>query len=208
MNGENGAGNVQVTKGKPNSAYGITFCAFPTDSGPLGNTDCTAVSPNFMTDAGGNATVNFQFSRSGTWSGVFEIFTNSVDNYESGFDMPANGTEYQSPLKVCKNTSSTFYVCGTDQLTSGYLTVNGTTVHVSLRGAPAATTFTLSHCDNNSKNPCSVIGSFATDSNGNTDSDLDYEKALGTSAPPGPFIISRDEGSGIRTEFVSAFMVP
>lgn len=215
---EDGQVNLQLKNATPNTFVDVVFCPYPTNSGPMGNGACLAVSAHqYSTDSSGNASATFPFGASGpgqqmasgTWSGIFQVNTQTLE--QSGFQMPASGTQFQAALKLCKNTSSLYfqyYVCGTDQLTSGYLTVNGTTVHVSVRGAPAATTFTLSHCDNSSKNPCAVIGTFATDSSGNTDSDLDYEKSLGTSAPAGPFTISRNEGSGSKTEFVTAFTVP
>lgn len=207
---ENGQVTLQLKNATPNTKIDVIFCPNPTNSGPRGNDACLFISgQQYSTDSSGNGAATFSFGKSGTWSGIFEVNTQMME--QSGFQMPADGTQFQAALKLCGKISSIFepgYLCGTDQLSSGYVTVNGTTVHVNLRGAKSLTTYTLSRCDNRSSAPCSAIGTFSTDGTGDSDFDLNYETALGTSVIPSTFAVERDEGNGSRTEFASAFTVP
>jgi hypothetical protein len=210
LDGETGTGSFQLQGGQPNSIYNLSFCLYPTDSGPRGNGNCIFAGPDFNTDANGNATMPFHFAKSGIWNGIFVL--GGQFSVDSGFEMPANGLEFQSPFFRCLDISSQFQngfgTCGSDPLISGFVTVSGTTVHLSLTGAAASVTYSAFYCGN-SKGPCKSVGNVATDTNGNGAADVDYLNTVGSTHYPGIFYFSRDEGGGnVRSEFGSAFKVP
>jgi hypothetical protein len=216
MNGENGTGSIQLKNGQPSSAYAIGFCPFPTDSGPRGNQDCFSVTSNFMSDASGNASVTFQFSKSGTWAGIFLLGGPALG---SGFEMPSSGVEYHSPLKRSADitpwdsSSPGYGRLGADRLTSGFVEVNGGTVNVSLNGALADAQYSITYCGNEATgsfggSACHPLGNVNTDSSGSASEIIDYRHAAGTYNSPGIFYFSRNDGGTVKSEFITAFSVP
>ena len=190
----NGAGDLKLVGvgTGANTNFILEFCPYP-----RAFTGCTNLAA-FATDAGGNASVNFQFAQKGSFAGQFAFLD------MTGFDFAASstgssGVNFHAALLPARTISG-----GIGQTTgtapgSGLVTVNGTTAHVVLTGTTPNNTFSTAVCDLFPQTPCTPLANITTDANGNASVDV------GTVQPPGPSIFRLSDAAGV--EFVSGFRV-
>lgn len=210
LNGQTGDGSFRLIGSTPNDTYSLGFCEWPCPTGRPGGAS-VGISEPINTDANGNASMTFHFPTAGTWSGLFQL--NGHMTVSSGFDMPANGLEFQSALFRCRDITHTLDTglpgsCGSDPLTSGFITVSGTAVHVSLTGAAPSVSYAVHYCGAQIW-PCTRLGTVTVDAHGDGSADFDYIKTAGTQHDPSIFYLDGHDGNGgTVTQFGSGFRTP
>ena len=196
-----GGGSVQLTSVAAGTSFAIQFCQFPN-----GTSNCFSVG-SVSTDASGNAQSAFTFSRSGTWAGIFLLQPNGGGTgYDSNFPEPSSGTQYQNPLQrastITGGTPSFWGPDGSDPLSSGFVSINGTIAHITLNGALANASYTVNFCGNGGGSSCFAdLGTVTTDANGNGAADIDTH---GRNIP-GVFGMARSDGA---LQFITGVHVP
>lgn len=196
----NGSGSVQLQGAAAGTSYDIQFCPFPD-----GTSNCFS-NGSASTDASGNAQASFRFSRSGTWAGVFLLQPSGGGaGFRSSFPVPSSGIQYQNPVQQAGSINggipSFLGPAGSDPLSSGVVTINGTTAHVTLSGAAANATYAVGYCANGGGSTCFAnIGSVSTDANGNGSGDVNTNGYNN----PGVFHFGRNN----TTEFITGVRVP
>jgi hypothetical protein len=195
-----GAGTIQLQGVSASTSYSIQFCQFPN-----GTSNCFAVGSS-VTDTGGNAQTSFTFSRSGTWAGIFLLQpSGGGTGFDSSFPVPSSGIQYQNPVQqagaITGGIPSFLGPPGSDPLSSGLVTINGTVAHVTLNGAAANATYAVGFCGNGGGSTCFAdIGTVSTDASGNGAADVETRGYN----PPGVFHFGRNNA----VQFITGIRVP
>jgi len=169
----NGSGSAELQSAAASSMYSIQFCQFPN-----GNSSCFSVGSS-TTDASGNAQSSFTFSRSGTWAGVFTLQpSGGGTGFTSSFPVPSSGTQYENPLQRAGTISgglpSFLGSPGSDALSSGFVTIDGTVAHIAVNGAAPNASYVVGFCGNGDGSTCFAdLGTVNTDASGNGSGDID-----------------------------------
>jgi hypothetical protein len=164
---DSGTGTVQLQNAAASTPYNVKFCLFPN-----GTANCFSVG-SVTTDASGNVQSPYTFGKSGIWVGVFSVQPASGGtSYGSTFPNPSTESQYRNPLQragtITGGLPSFWGPAGTDPLTSGMITINGTTAQITLKGAAPKSSYVVSFCANSAGSSCFAdLGTVMTDSNGN-----------------------------------------
>jgi hypothetical protein len=157
-----GRGTLQIGGGAPNSPYDLRFCANGDFSFTTPPPNCSEVA-NYTTDGNGAATVHFQMTPPGAFSGVFVIFKNGTAVYGAGPDTLNSGVSFQAALLPTKERS--------DNSGSGRLTVTGITFHLVLTGGIPTHGFQVFSCTSFPDSGCASVATLQTDPQGNGTTD-------------------------------------
>ncbi len=206
----NGDINVKLNSGTvANASLFVIFCPFGNF-----NKNCFDVG-NFSSDASGNINASLKFPKNGTWAGVFFVSNqNAAANgqntaywvtepsaYTGNFDV---GQNYRVVLQPEAAVTGGISIATTSApLSSGFISINGSTLHAEVHGAKAMTTYVVNFCGNggftSACNYYGSAGSFTTDDSGNGSVDV--------TVYPGPsevFFVDpiNTRGNGYVTAFV------
>jgi hypothetical protein len=178
-----GRGTVQVSGASPSSSYELRFCM---QGAPSPTSNCFHVA-DYGTDANGTATVNFQVSQKGSFTGAFFVFKDAAAQYSSGVNTFASGTSFHAVLLPVSSSTSG----------GGSASASGQAAHVTLNGALPNHNYQAMLCGLSSG--CQTGTALATDAQGNGAADMQ----LPTLAFAGFFLIKDSAGD----QYIAAFRV-
>jgi hypothetical protein len=192
------AGNVtlQFSGGTANTSYNAQFCPYPFVAPP---NQCFSLA-TITSDGNGEGKLTMKFPHSGAWSGNFYItsssdYFNTSDANQHGqasmLLVPASGVSGNPPSPMAQ-----------DPLSSGTVTMSNASVTVTVKGATANATYTVTQYTNATQS--SDMASLVTDGNGNG------SVTFATVNLPAPDISveRRSNGQAVASGFVSGFKVP
>jgi hypothetical protein len=155
-----------------NTAFAFQFCPAPE---PMYS--CIVLG-NITTDARGNANLTMTFPQTGTWAGDFQLALNGIAQYETDVVPNVSSAVYVGTLQPATTVNGKgIYQNGSpgpqDPLTSGTVSVSGTTVQVQMTGAAPNSTYDAAECPLGYGSQCYGLSNnqgqsdFTTDGSGN-----------------------------------------
>jgi hypothetical protein len=140
-----GSGSVQLTGATAMTEFTLSFCPFPS-----GKYACFTVI-TLTTDTTGAAQGTFHFA-SGTWAGDFQVTSGGNIFAATAFDPTTSNQSYTAALQPQTTTNpngiNLFPVptVPQDPLSSGRVTISGSTAQVTLQGAVPNAIYNLTLC--------------------------------------------------------------
>ena len=198
-----GVVTTQLTGATASTTYTLQFCPAPGQ-----NYTCFSVG-EVATDGTGAATKDMTFPKSGAWAGDFQLMLGGTEQFTTQVASGIPSPVFAAQLEPSKTTNGNGVgPTGTqDPLTSGTITISGTTLTVTLNGAPPNSSYGATECPLFSGSSCFALSdptgtktSFATDGNGNATFQVMQDGSAGD-------IFFIDAPSG-RAGFVGGFKIP
>jgi hypothetical protein len=140
-----GNGTVQISGATPMTSLTLSFCPFPS-----GKYVCFSV-VTLTTDNSGSAQAAFHIP-SGTWAGDFQVLIGGNIFATTGFDTTTSNQSYTAALQPQTTTNpnginlTPVPTTPQDPLSSGRVTISGSTAQVTLQGAVPNATYNLTLC--------------------------------------------------------------
>lgn len=167
-----GAVTAKVQGAAATTTFAFQFC-------PAGKlySSCIALG-NITTDASGNASLTITFPQSGSWAGDFQLAAGGTTQYQTDVVPDQSSAVYVGTLQPASTVNGKgIYQYGApgpqDPLTSGTVTVSGTTVQVQMTGTAPNSTYAAGECPLFFGSSCYELvnsqnqSGFTTDGNGN-----------------------------------------
>jgi hypothetical protein len=163
-----GTGSVQLTGAATMTEFTLSFCPFPS-----GKYACFSVI-TLTTDNTGTAQGTFRFP-AGTWAGDFQVTTSNGNIFAStAFDPTTSNQSYTAALQPQTTTNpnginlTPVPTTPQDPLSSGRVTISGSTAQVTLQGAVPNAIYNLTLCTLGDGSGCfQQSTTIPTDVNGN-----------------------------------------
>ncbi len=208
----NGSVALQLKGLQSMTSYAVNFCPFPGGE----SNGCFQIT-TFTADTSGNASASFTFPRVGNWAGVFTVTHNGTIEQASGFTYSVTTTDWRAALQRVSTITGGIgpnYQVGTDPLSSGSVSVAGSTATVQIQGAVPSSTYSVTFCANSGGSSCYNVGPVTTDGAGKGSATFNLlQTAVGNFTPPGIFNVGRTTptstgGSTGGIQFITGFVVP